>query len=109
MKGIIFMFGLIGIMMMSKNGQNDVTQLRLVTAQFQRLEAAQAAGYDLVSGPNQCLKNSAFGGLGYRYINSCLNVRKMDFLQPEVLVYIPGPNVALQFVALVIVVPVPAW
>src|SRR5258706_8051096 len=109
MKGIIFMFGLIGIMMMSKNGQNDVTQLRLVTAQFQRLEAAQAAGYDLVSGPNQCLKNSAFGGLGYRYINAGLIDAKVDFLQPEVMVYIPGPNGALQLGAVEYVVPVAAW
>ena len=109
MKGFMFMFGLIGILIMSKNGQNDLAQLRLVTAQYQRLEAAQAAGYAPTPGPNQCLENSAFGGLGYRYINAGLIDAEVDFLQPEVLVYTQGSNGALQLGAVEYVVPVAAW
>lgn len=109
MKGIMFMFGLIGILMMGKNGQNDLAQLRLVTAQFQRLEAAQAAGYNLVPGSNQCLNSAGFGGLGYRYINTSLIDAEVDFLQPEGMVYVLGPNGALQLGAVEYIVPVAAW
>jgi hypothetical protein len=109
MKGILFMIGVFGIMMMGTNNQKDLSQLRLVTAQFQRLEAAQAAGYGLVSGPNQCLKNSGLGGLGYRYINTSLIDAKVDFLKPEVLVYVPASNGALQLGAVEYIVPVAAW
>jgi len=109
MKGIIFMFGLIGILMMGKNGQSDQSQLRLVTAPFQRIEAAQAAGYGLVPGPNICVADLTFGGLGYRYVNSGLIDAQVDFLQPEAMIYILGPNGALQLGAVEYVVPVPAW
>jgi hypothetical protein len=109
MKGIIFMVGLIGILVMGKNGQNDEAQLRLVTAQFQRIEAAQAAGYDLVTGPNPCLEDLTFGGLGYRYVNAGLIDGQVDLLRPEAMVYVRGSNGALQLGAVEYVVPVPEW
>jgi hypothetical protein len=107
MKGILFMLGVIGIMMMGTNGQSDLAQLRSITAQFQRLEAAQTAGYSPASG--QCSKNSGFGGLGYRYVNTSLIDANVDFLQPEVLVYLPGPNGVLQLGAVEYIVPVAKW
>lgn len=101
------MLGVIGIMMMGTNDQREVAQLRLVTAQFQRIEVVQAAGYSLAS--SQCLKNSGFGGLGYRYINTSLIDAKVDIQQPEVIIYVPGPNGALQLGAVEYVVPVAMW
>ena len=109
MKGIMFMFGLIGILMMGSNDQKDLTHLRLATAQFQRLEAAQAAGYHLVPNLDQCFKNPGFGGLGYRFINTSLIDTNVDILKPEAMVYVPGPNGGLQLAAVAYIVPVAAW
>jgi hypothetical protein len=109
MKGIFFMFGLIGILVMGMNRQNDLTRLRLITAQFQRVEEAQVAGYSPLPGPYQCFKNPNFGGLGYRYINTSLMDANVNFLQPEGLVYVSGPGGALQLAAVEYIVPVAAW
>ena len=109
MKGIVFMFGLLGILMMGKNGQSDQSQLRLATAPFQSTAAAQAAGYELVTGSSLCVGDLTFGGLGYRYVNASLVDAQVDFLQPEGLVYIPGSNGALQLGAVEYIVPVRAW
>ena len=109
MKGIMFMFGLISILVMGNYRRSDMTQLRLATVQFQQLEAAQAAGHRLVPGFDQCLGNSGFGGLGYRYINTGLIDEKIDLLQPEVMVYVPGPNGSRRLAAVEYIVPVAAW
>jgi hypothetical protein len=109
MKGIMFVFGLIGILMMGTNRHSDLAQLRLATVEFQRLEAAQAAGYSLMPGLNQCFQNSGFGGLGYRFISTSLIDANVDLMQPEVMVYVRGPNGALQLAAVEYIVPVAAW
>ena len=110
MKGIMFMFGLIGILVMGNFRRSDMTQLRVATAEFQRLETAQAAGYRPVSDLNLCLNNtSGFGGLGYRYSNNDLIDANVDPLQPEALIYVPGPNGVLQLGAVEYIVPVAAW
>ena len=109
MKGILFMLGVIGIMMMSNSNQKDLAQLRSVTAQFQSLEAARADGYSLLIGHNQCFQNSGFGGLGYRYIDITLLDEQVDIKQPEAMVYAPGPQGGLQLVAVEYIVPVDAW
>jgi len=109
MKGIMFIFGLIGILVMGANGKSDVTQLRLVTAQYQRLDAAQAAGYDHASALNSCVSNSALGGLGYRFVKPGLLDAQVDLNKPEAMVYVPGPNGALQLGAVEFIVPVEAW
>lgn len=109
MKGILFMFGMIVIMMMSTNGQKDLAQLRFATAQFQSLEAARATGYGLLIGHNQCFQDSAFGALGYRYIDIALLDANLDIQQPEAMVYAPGPQGGLQLVAVEYIVPVADW
>jgi hypothetical protein len=109
MKGIMFVFALIGILMMGTNRQNDVAQLRLATVHYQSLAEAQASGYQLAPGANQCLNNSGFGGLGYRYINSSLLDAQVDYQQPEAMIYVPGPNGTLRLGAVEYIVPVAAW
>ena len=109
MKGILFMFGVIGIMMMNTNGQKDLAQLRFATAQFQSLEAARVTGYGPLIGHNQCFQNSGFGGLGYRYIDIALLDANVDIQEPEALVYAPGPQGGLQLVAVEYIVPVADW
>ena len=109
MKGIMFVFALVGILMMGSNRQSDVAQLRLATAQYQSLTQAKASGYVQASSPSQCVSNSGIGGLGYRYINTSLLDSKVDILQPEAMIYVPGPNGTLRLGAVEYIVPTAVW
>ena len=109
MKGIVFTFALIGILIMGTNRHSDLADLRLVTVQYQSLQEALTSGYNLAPGPNQCLSNSSFGALGYRFINNSLLDGKVDYLQPEALVYVPAPNGTLRLGAVEYIVPTTAW
>ncbi len=90
-------------------GPDDIASLRVSTAQFHRPEAAQAAGYDLVPGLDHCFNNPGVGAMGYHYINVSLLDTTVNFLQPEAMVYTPGPNGILQLGAVEYVVPAAAW
>jgi hypothetical protein len=90
-------------------GQSDVAQVRRSTAQYHRAEAAQAAGWDLVEGLDHCFDNPGVGAMGYHYINVELLDTELDALQPEAMVYAPGPNGQLQLGAVEYIVPVDAW
>ena len=109
MRGIMFMICLIGILAMGNFRRSDVNQLRVATSHFQSLEAAQASGYRLVPGLDQCFKNEDFGGLGYRYINTALIDENVDFGQPEVMVYVRDSKGVSQLVAVEYMVPVAKW
>lgn len=89
--------------------QDDLAELRDATAQYHRPEAAQAAGYDLVPGLDHCFNNPGVGAMGYHYINVSLLDTTVNFLQPEAMVYTPGPNGILQLGAVEYVVPAAAW
>jgi len=89
--------------------QSDVAAVRRATAAYHRTEAAQAAGWDLVEGLDHCFDNPGVGAMGYHYINVDLLDAKTDVLQPEALVYAPGPNGQRQFAAVEYIVPVEAW
>ncbi len=98
--------------MVSAAGQADLAELarlRAATAQFHQTEAAQAAGYDLVPGLDHCFNNPGVGAMGYHYINLSLLDLTVDPLQPEVMVYAPGPNGQLQIGAVEYVVPAATW
>jgi hypothetical protein len=84
-----------------------VSQLHSATEQFQRLDVAQAAGYNFMAGLNYC--NPSLGGAGYPYVNIGLIDTTVDILHPEALIYIPGPNGTLQLGAVEYIVPVAAW
>lgn len=84
----------------------DLAQVRRATARFHDLDAALAAGYELgwVNGSGTriitgCVAN-ATGAMGYHYFNPQLMADlTVDILQPEVLVYAPGPQGKLRLVA----------
>jgi hypothetical protein len=105
--GFLFILGMAAIMALGANGQGELAQIRAATKQFQRLEVAQAAGYNFVSGPNHC--NPSFGGAGYQYVNIGLIDTTVDPLHPEALIYVPDSNGALQLGAVEYIVPVTAW
>jgi hypothetical protein len=90
-------------------GQSDLAQLRAATAQYHRSEAAQAADYDLVPGLDHCFNNPGVGAMGFHYINVDLLDLELDPLQPEAMVYVPGPKGQLQLGAVEYIVPAEPW
>jgi hypothetical protein len=90
-------------------GQTDLAQVRAATAQFHRIEVAQAAGYDLVPGLDHCFENPGVGGMGIHYINVDLLDLVVDPVQPEAMVYVPGPDGKLHLGAEEYIVPADLW
>lgn len=90
-------------------GKSDLAKVRAATAKFQRPEAAQEAGWDLVPGLDHCFDNPGVGGMGFHYINTDLLDLELNPEQPEAMVYAPGPNGELQFGAVEYIVPAEAW
>jgi hypothetical protein len=92
---------------------DELAELRQVTAQFHRVEAAQEAGYELgyVNGAGNriitgCISHPSAGAMGYHYFNKeLIDDLVVDVLKPEGLVYAPAPNGGLKLVALEYVVP----
>lgn len=106
---ILFMLGFIAILVLNVTDETELAQLRAATAEFHRLEAAQAAGYDLVPGLDHCFDNPGVGGMGYHYINVSILDTTVELTRPEAMVYIPGPDGVLQLGAVEYVVPAAAW
>ncbi len=87
---------------------DDLAPVRRATAGFHRTEAAQAAGYDLVEGLDYCFESEGVGGMGFHYINAGIDLT-VDPLQPEAMVYAPGPDGQLQLGAVEYIVPQADW
>ena len=92
--------------------QDELAQVRRVTARFHNLDAALEAGYELgwVNGSGNriitnCVAHPTAGAMGYHYFNAeLMDDLAVDVLNPEVLVYESGPNgrrklVAVEWVA----------
>ena len=89
--------------------QNDLAKVRRATAQYHRTAAAQAAGYDLVPGLDHCFNNPGVGAMGFHYIDTSILDTTVDLLNPEAMVYAPGPNGKLQLAAVEYIVPAETW
>jgi hypothetical protein len=87
--------------------EDELAQVRRVTAEFHDLDKALAAGYELgwVNGSGVriitgCVFHPTAGAMGYHYFNAELMADlTTDALQPEVLVYAPGENGKLTLAA----------
>jgi len=105
-----------GNVMATAAGQGQLAEVRQVTAQFHRIEAAIEAGYELgyVNGAGiriitGCIAHPTAGVMGYHYFNKeLIDDLVVDPLKPEGLVYTSGPNGQLKLVAVEYVVPGPA-
>lgn len=90
--------------------QSDLAEIRRASAKYHRLEVAVADGYELgyrgiITG---CISHPTAGAMGYHYFRSDLiDDPAVDPLQPEGLLYAPGPNGKLKLVAVEWVVPGP--
>src|SRR5262245_25996764 len=86
---------------------DELAQVRRATARFHDLDVALEAGYELgwVNGAGTriitgCVAHPTAGAMGYHYFNEALmDDLAVDPLQPEVLVYAPGPRGQLRLVA----------
>jgi hypothetical protein len=95
--------------------QAELADVRRVTAQFHRVEAAIAAGYELgyVNGAGVriitgCIAHPTAGAMGYHYFNKALiDDLVVDPLKPEGLVFESAPNGELKLVSVEYVVPGP--
>jgi hypothetical protein len=87
--------------------EDELAQVRRVSARFHDLDAALDAGYELgwVNGSGNriitgCVAHPTAGAMGYHYFNSDLMADlTTDVLNPEVLVYAPGPDGQRKLVA----------
>ena len=88
--------------------QSDLAKVRAATARFHRPEAAQASGYDLVPGLDNCFNNPGVGGMGFHYIDTAALDTTVELEHPEAMVYTPAPN-GLQLGAVEYIVPAEPW
>jgi hypothetical protein len=92
--------------------QDELAQVRRVTARFHDLDAALGAGYELgwVNGSGNriitgCVAHPTAGAMGYHYFNKeLMDDLAVDLLKPEVLVYAPASDGKLNLVAVEYVV-----
>jgi hypothetical protein len=95
----------------------DLTPAEVATAKFHDLAAAQAAGYAVVVqdvAGNTCIAQTGAGGMGVHYLKPDLlvgqdSIGSVDPVNPEALVYAPGPNSQLRLVALEYIVFQSVW
>jgi hypothetical protein len=95
--------------------QDRLAEVRQVTAQFHRVDAAIDAGYELgyLNGAGNriitgCIAHPTAGVMGYHYFNKALiDDLVVDPRKPEGLVYTSGPEGQLKLVAVEYVVPGP--
>jgi hypothetical protein len=95
----------------ARGGDDDtLAKVRSANAGYHRIEAAQAAGWDLREGLDRCFDNPGTGGMGFHYINlEHLQDLSEDVLHPEALVYAPGPNGQRELAAVEYIVPAAPW
>src|SRR5215510_7732742 len=106
--GVITILALGLVAAVRASTQSDLAKVRDATAQFHRPEAAQAAGYDLVPGLDNCFDNPGVGGMGFHYIDSASLDTTVELQHPEAMVYTPSPN-GLQLGAVEYIVPQAPW
>lgn len=85
----------------------ELAELREATARFHDFEKAKDAGYDAAITP--CWYHGELGGMGYHYADLDLMDGTVELLEPEALMYEPGPDGQLRLVGLEYLVPIEEW
>jgi hypothetical protein len=83
-----------------------IAQVRRITARFQDIGIAKAAGY-ATQYPPGCAE-SAEGAQAFHYLDQGLVDAKVELLKPELLMYEPQPDGSLQLIGVDYVVPLTA-
>jgi hypothetical protein len=87
----------------------QLAELRRVTAPFHNFDTAVAVGYELRVTP--CWEHLTEGAMGYHYgmVDPSEWDVSVNLLEPELLMYEPGPNGHMRLVGMEYVVPKAAW
>lgn len=85
----------------------QLAELRRVTAPFHNFALAERAGYGAQL--TSCWYHRELGAMGYHYGNPGLINGTVGLLEPEILIYEPGPAGQLKLVGLEYIVPIDAW
>ena len=80
----------------------DVAALRAATAQFHRIDVAQAAGYD-TQFPAGCF-SSPTGAMGFHWLNGA-RVGTLNVTEPQLLLYEPQKNGTMKLVGVEYILP----
>jgi hypothetical protein len=91
----------------SITGDDNLTDLRRVTARFHSIEEAKLAGYSTQITP--CWAHHSAGGMGYHFGNTNLFDATVDLLNPETVIYEPQAGGHMKFVGMEYIVPLDAW
>lgn len=92
----------------SPEAQLQIAHLREVTARFHDLEVAKNAGWN--SAVPGCFSDAKLGGMGFHFENKPLLFDgRVNVDEPEFLLYEPGPDGNLKFVAVEYAVPFDLW
>lgn len=85
-----------------------LANLRAATAQYHRIEVAEAAGYEIGS---PCVAVPGLGGMGFHYVNGGLlfDNGTYDPTQPEALLYEMDKNGNMKLVGVEFIVHKEAW
>ena len=82
---------------------DELGHLRAVTARYQRIEAADSAGYSAqLTG---CMIDPKLGGMGFHFGKPSTIDNTADPLEPEVLLYEPQENGRMRLVAVEYIIP----
>ncbi|HSL69373.1 MAG TPA: hypothetical protein VK864_03985 [Longimicrobiales bacterium] len=84
----------------------DLDLVRLATAKFRDVKAAQAAGYPVV---RQCLSHPLQGAMGHHFIKRALLDDQLDVEHPEILLYAPAGPDKYELTGVEYIVPYSAW
>jgi hypothetical protein len=87
--------------------QADLAELRRVTAGFDDIAAARAAGY--TEQITSCWYHRERGGQGYHFGRPDLIDGEVALQEPELLMYEPRPDGSFEFLGVEYIVPVSAW
>jgi hypothetical protein len=101
-----------GIATAGASERPDLTPAESAPPRFHSLADAQAAGYTVVVqdlAGKTCIAQAGAGGMGVHYLKPSLLDDSVDAVNPEALVYAPGPNGQLRLVALEYIVFKAAW
>jgi hypothetical protein len=88
------------------NFNQQLAALRQATAHFQRFEVAEQAGYNQIT---PCWEQRNAGAMGYHYGKEFPWDLEVKLLEPELLMYEPGPNGQMRLVGMEYVVPKAEW
>lgn len=84
-----------------------IAQVKTATQQFQNIETAKNAGYTSQY-PQGCAVSNE-GAQAFHYLNPALVDNKVELLKPELVMYEPQANGAMQLIGVDYVVPFDQW